>query len=152
MMTLPQSRAPGIPASTPEGVARIRAVEGSLKQCEQLPIVTHHLIHAGMYARTVTIPAGAWITGALIKRATILVVSGDVVVATGDESVRLIGYHVLPASAHRKQAFAANKDTDLTMIFPTRAEDIETAEAEFTDEVELLSSRRDQNVVHITGE
>lgn len=131
-------------------VDRIRNLEALCLEREQTPIVTHHLIHAGMYARTITIPAGIVLTGALIKRATILILNGDATMATGEDNVRLTGYHVLSAGAHRKQAFLAHADTQLTMLFPTAARDILTAEAEFTDEADRLISRHCENVVTIT--
>lgn len=133
-------------------VAKVRAFEALNLAREQTPITTYHLFHAGMYARTITIPEGVVLTGALIKRATVLIVSGDVTISTGDDAFRLTGYHVLPASAYRKQAFVAHTDTHLTMLFPTDIEDVRAAEEEFTDEPDLLFSRAGENVVNITGE
>lgn len=133
-------------------VAKIRAFERINADREQTAIATDHLFHAGLYARTITIPADVVLTGALIKRATVLILSGDATVSTGGESFRLTGYHVIPASAHRKQAFLAHADTHLTMLFATEAQDVPTAEAEFTDEADLLFSRHGENVVRITGE
>jgi hypothetical protein len=144
-----------IPAINTMSVAAVDAVRtlelANLKR-EQTPIVTYHLIHGGMYARTITIPAGVLLTGALIKKATTLVINGDVTVANGDDQARLTGYHVLPASKHRKQAWLAHADTQVTMLFPTAAQDILTVEDEFTDEAELLFSRHGANVINITGE
>jgi hypothetical protein len=137
---------------TPAAIGRIRAFEQINMQCEQVPITTFHLLHAGMYARTITIPAGVVLTGALIKRATVLIANGDTTVSTGDRSFLLTGHHVVPASANRKQAFVAHTDTQLTMLFPTAAKTVEEAEAEFTDEADLLFSRSGENVINITGE
>lgn len=117
-------------------------------QREQVQIATHHTIHAGMYARTITIPAGVRLTGALIKRATMLIVNGDVDTNVG----RVCGYHVIAASARRKQAFLAHSDTQITMIFPTNAKTAEEAEAEFTNEADMLFSRHGENFITITGE
>ena len=136
--------------TTALSLVRVQEFERQNLEREQVPITTHHLIHAGMYARSITIPAGVALTGALIKIATILVVSGDVTVATGEDSVRLVGTHVIPASAHRKQAFLAHEDTHLTMLFPTKARDTGSAEREFTDEFERLFSNQFQNVINIT--
>jgi hypothetical protein len=149
---IPATRAPSLPAMSGAAVDKIRALEQINLQQEQTPIVTHHLIHAGMYHRTIKIDAGVVLTGALIKRATTVTVSGDALVSTGDYAVRLVGYHVLPASAHRKQAFLANTETHITMCFPTKAKTVEEAEAEFTDEADLLFSRTGENVINITGE
>lgn len=141
-----------LPVMSREAVAKVRELERASLLHAQAPIVTHHLIHAGLYARTIMIPAGVMLTGALIKRATVLIVDGDATVATGGEPMRLTGHHVIPASAHRKQAFLAHADTHLTMIFPTKATSVEAAEEEFTDEADMLISRRGENIVVITGE
>lgn len=142
-----------LPAMADAAIERVRKIETEVLRHEQVEIVTRHVLHAGMYARTVTLPAGAVIAGAEVKRATILIVNGDVAVAIGeDKSIRLTGYHVLTGSARRKQAFVAFAETDLTMVFPTAAETVEQAEAEFTDEVDKLASRRGENIITITGE
>lgn len=135
-------------------IRQVELLEDRLLQMPQAPIGTAHLIHAGMYARTILIPAGVMLTGALIKRATVLIVSGDADIITNDGPGRLTGYHVVPASANRKQAFYARSDTHLTMIFPTEAKTLPDAENEFTDEAVLLMSRAnpDGDTVVITGE
>lgn len=134
-----------IPAMTSEAVDKVRGAEAKLMELPQIDIPTQHALHAGMYARTITIPAGAAITGALIKIPTILIIDGHCEVFTGSETVELNGYHVIQAEAHRKQVFLAYTDTHLTMLFPTRAETVEQAENEFTDEAALLWSRRLEN-------
>lgn len=146
---------PRIPAMTPAAIDKVRQLESLASAQTQVPIVTEHLIHGGMYARTICIPAGTMITGALVKLATLLIVQGDAVAYIGDdEPMRLQGYAVLPASAGRKQAFVAIEATHLTMVLPTQAKTVEEIEAEWTDEAALLISRRDAdtNRITITGE
>jgi hypothetical protein len=138
-----------------DAVARVAELEQRILALPQVEIHTQHILHAGMYSRTITIPAGVVLTGALIKRATLVIVSGDVLVSRGDaEGLRITGTEVLLASAGRKQAFVAYADTTVTMIFPTSAATVEEAEVEFTDDTELLFSRRDPNLntIIITGE
>jgi len=101
-----------------------------------------HSLHAGLYARTARIPAGVVVTGAEIKLATVLVLSGDATVYTGDGEIRLTGYHVIEASAGRKSAFLAHADTALTMLFASQARSVDEAEREFTNEFDALASRR----------
>lgn len=128
-------------------------LEARLRDMEQILIPTTHHFHAGLYARTIRIPKGVVITGALIKISTMLIVSGHASVFVGGDVIDLRGYNVLPASAGRKQVFLAHVDTDLTMIFPSRAATVDEAEAEFTDETDLLMSRDQQeNLIIITGE
>lgn len=142
-----------IAPATDQAIEGVRAVEEASMQLPQIEIVTHHVLHGGMYARTIRIPIGAIITGVLIKIPTMLILSGDVTIFS-DEKIRLTGYGVIPGSAHRKQIFIAHADTDLTMIFPSDAKTVEEAEAQFTDEVDLLVSRTsgDRDVIIITGE
>jgi len=100
------------------------------------------------------IPAGHMITGAVIKIATILIISGEIIAYVGDKSLHMSGYNVVPASAYRKQAFLAKTDTYMTMLFSTSAKMVEDAENEFTDETDTLISRKPNgtNKIIITGE
>lgn len=133
-------------------IARVEQLEQQLLLLPQIEIRTEHVIHAGLYARTVTIPAGVAITGALIKRATLLIVNGDVTVSGGAEPFRIQGYNTLPASAGRKTAWYAHTDTNLTMLFATNARTVAEAEREFTDDVDVLMSRTSPNDTLITEE
>lgn len=143
-----------LPEMTPRQLDTMHAYEAALLERPQADIPTAHLIHAGMYARTIMIPAGVEISGALMRIATVLVVSGHARVNTGNDVVTLKGYGVLPGSAGRKQAFLALEDTTLTMVFPTRSQAVAEAEAEFTDQHELLLSRTQPHLqtITITGE
>lgn len=151
-LTLPTT---AIAPMSADAIARVAAFERTRLELPQIPIRTHHVLHAGMYARTVMIPAGVVLTGALIKIPTVLVIAGDCIVSRGDdEGLRITGTAVLPASAGRKQVFATYADTTVTMSFPTSAASVEEAEAEFTDEAGMLFSRHDPdlNTIVITGE
>lgn len=134
--------APEIQSMSLEAINRVRDMEAITREMPQVPIETLHSIHAGVYTRTVTIPAGVLITGVLIRIPTTLIVQGDTTVFLGDGTTRLQGYHVLHAAANRKQAFFAHEDTNLTMIFQTSATTVEEAEEEFTEEAHTLITRR----------
>lgn len=142
----------GLPSMSQHDVERVSQLEDFLRQLDQVAIATAHHFHAGLYARTIRIPAKVVITGALIKIPTLLTLSGHATVLIGDESIDLQGYHVLPAQAGRKQVFLAHSDTDLTMIFATKATTVEEAEAEFTDETDLLLSRKQASNLTIKGD
>ena len=120
----------------------------------QLEVKTEHVIHGGMYSRTIKLDAGVVLVGALIKVSTMLVVSGKTAVFTGANWIELEGQHVIPARAGRKQIFVTRAETSITMTFRTDAKTVEQAEQEFTDEAELLMSRQDSDgdTVTITGE
>lgn len=143
-----------IPAMTDRAIDMVRELERLVVTMPQTEVETHHVIHGGMYARTILVPANAVLTGALINVPTMLIINGSVRVTIGDEAVDLHGHHVLAASAKRKQAFLAIEDTWLTMLFATDAQSVAKAEQEFTDDADLLMSRRPaaKNITIITGE
>ena len=132
-----------IDTMSPEAIDRVTRLEAEVLKLPQVSIPTSHVFHAGMYARTLTVPAGVVLTGALMKIPTLLILDGDALVTTDQGTVRMTGHHVLSGAAGRKQACLAITDTHATMIFPTSAKTIEEAEAEFTDETDKLFSRRD---------
>ncbi|SDH23315.1 hypothetical protein [Propionivibrio dicarboxylicus] len=142
-----------MPASTERGLATIREIERVVLEAPQIEIATHHVLHAGVYSRTICIPADVVLTGALIKVPTTLTVCGFATVLVGDgEEVLVSGYHVMPSAAGRKVGYIAHADTWVTMAFKTDAQTIEAAENEFTDEADRLFSRCWPNVVVITGD
>ena len=144
------SATPSLPTMTSRDVEKVQGLEAHLIGIEQVAIQTRHHFHAGLYARTIRIPAGVMITGALIKIPTLLIVSGHVTVFIGGKSIELHGYHIVPGQAGRKQVFLAHADTDLTMTFATQAKTVEEAESEFTDQPTALMSRQQSNDLIIT--
>lgn len=131
-----------LPEMTGEAIDKARETEARMLGMPQIELPVSHSLHAGMYHRTITIPAGVAITGALIRVPTLLIVDGDCEVFTGAEVATLEGHHVMQCQPHRKQVFMAHADTHLTMIFPTQAATVEEAEHEFTDEAARLQSRQ----------
>ena len=132
----------GVPPTPPEIIEWVKEVEGRAREFEQLRIRTEHVLHAGMYARTVHLPPMAMFTNVLIKIPTIMVVLGYCYILAGDKWTRLNGFSVIPASANRKQIVITKEPTAVTMLFPTNATTIEEAEMEFTDETGDLLSRK----------
>lgn len=156
-----------IPAMSDASIAKVRRLTDlSLKHLPQIPFKTEHRLHAGIYTRTVTIPAlppGAKAiaaTGVLIKRPTILItccLDGEVIVYMGEgvDPVRVShGQRVFLGSAGRKQAFLSNCEYTMTMCFATDAKTVAEAEAQFTDEVDLLCplSETERHDIIVTGE
>lgn len=150
-IAIPEAR---ITAMSEYAIDNVRRLEDVTVTMPQEDITTWHILHGDMYARTIKIPAGTLLTGALIKVPTLLIVNGDVTVYANETEMRIVGHRILPASGNRKQAFIAHQDTDLTMIFTSMAGSIEEAEEEFTDEADRLMSRSEGaiNFVTITGE
>ena len=139
-----------IPAMSQQAIDKVRELEAALLTMPQIAMATEHVLHGGLYSRTICVPAGAVLTGAFIQVPTLLIVNGDATVNTGEGGHRLTGHHVLAASARRRQAFLAHADTYLTMVFATQAKTVAEAEDEFTNEAHLLISRNPEAVNHIT--
>lgn len=141
---------PALVAPDSQTLRFLRSVDETLLALPKADITIDHLIHGGMYARTARVPADTLVSGVLLRRATVLVLHGDVTVFTGTESVRLTGFHVLPGSAGRKQLFRTHAETHMTMALPSAAQSVGEAEHDFTDEPELLMWTPGR--VTITGE
>lgn len=132
--------------------AQIGAVchlEAEVLKHEQADMPTHHVLHGGIYSRTICMKADSVMVGALIKIPTTVTIAGDTTVYIGESSLRITGYEVFAAAAGRKQAFIAHADTYITMSFKTNAQTVEEAEQEFTDDYERLMSRQGENIVVI---
>ena len=139
---------------SPEKLNKLALVQDGLLTFEQIPIATEHLVHGGMYVRTIRLQPGTVMIGSLIKLATVLIVNGATSVLIGDDRVELEGYNVIPGCAGRKQLFLTRGEVEMTMIFPTKAKTVEEAEDEVFAEADLLMSRRDSSndTITITGE
>ena len=140
-------------APTEEILERLFSIQDIMLKLPQVPIHTEHLIHAGMYSRTIRMEPGTVMIGSLINRATVLIVQGSATMLAGDERVELEGYNVLAGCPGRKQLFATRGNVEMTMIFPTQAKTVEEAEMEVFSEFDMLMSRRDGSgdTVNITG-
>jgi hypothetical protein len=142
-----------VPANSPEMLQVLNDVQDVLMAAPQIPLLTEHVIHGGMYARTVRLDPGTIISGAQVKVPTMLIVQGHARVFVRDDWQEIAGFNVIAASAGRKQLFVALSPVVITMVFKTAARTVEEAEAEFTDESDLLLSRRKGlDLTVITGE
>lgn len=146
---------PALPATSPEVLEKVKRARERCFGRDQMKIHTDHVLHAGMYARTITMPPNTALVGTLIKIPTLVITVGTAFVLVGEEWIEIKGVRVLPAAANRMQVFTTVRSPlVITMIFPTSAKTVEDAEAEFTDEIDLLLSRKqvDTNSVRVTGE
>jgi hypothetical protein len=140
------------PAMSEADIAKVQRLYEASVSLEQAPHELSHLIHAGMYARTMILRAGNFLVGALVQVKTIVIFFGDAMVFTGNSTVRLQGYHVIAAEAMRQQVFIANTDCHITAIFATDAQTVKDAEDEATSEPHLLLSRREGSTATLKGE
>lgn len=140
-----------VSASMLEALGLAERIVGAAPQAE---ITTQHTLHAGMYARTMKLPAGHILVGALVQVETIVIFDGDADVLVGDSTIRLTGNHVIAASAMRKQIYQAHSDCYITAIFATAAKTVSEAEEQATKEHARLASGRvgNKNFTLQTGE
>jgi len=131
-----------IPGGMPDPARVCELEDAVLLGLPQVSIETTHVVHGGMCARTIFIPAGTVLTGALTNCDNVCVVCGDITVTTDDGPQRLTGYHVLPAQAGAKRIGLTHSDTWWTTVWPTALADIEAIEDEFTSESQRLATRR----------
>lgn len=131
-----------LPMMSSVAVQQVRDFETRLLEKPQIDLKMRHVIHAGIYSRSLFMPAGLFMTGALVKIPTLLTIWGDVMVWIGHESLRYTGHAMLQAAAGRKQMFRTFADTHITMAFATKAMTEAEAEQEFTTEYNRLASRR----------
>lgn len=119
----------------------IRAMEAEILKAPQVDVSTTHLIHAGMYARTVKILAGTLVTGVPMNDDHVCIISGDITVTAGDDVIRFTGYNVIPASRGLKRIVYAHQETSWTAIFKSGATTVDDAEIEMSSEYNKLQSR-----------
>lgn len=117
-----------------------------LEKCPQPKVRTEHHLHAGVYSRTIYIPAGCVAVGLTIKLATQLICAGHFRLTDGSSTQEFKGYHVLDGLPGRRAAAYAIKDSAFTMLFATEAKTVEEAENEFTDEPERLLTRKEKRL------
>lgn len=119
----------------------------------QTAVLTDHVLHGGVYYRTLFVPAGVFLTGSTIRVHTTLMIHGKCVFYTDGPPLAIAGSAVVPAFAGRRQAVYAEEDTIITMSFATDATTVEQAEEEFTPDAHRLGSRAhpECNTYLVTG-
>lgn len=123
-----------VPACTSDMLKATQALQDFLMQLPQVYLEPEEVLHAGLYVRTVRVPKGVILTGALIKIPTVLIVTGKMVMTVGDKVEVVEGYKVFQGSAGRKTVFESLEDSVITMCFATDAPDFKSALAEVVDE------------------
>jgi hypothetical protein len=121
--------------------AHVERLERMALGMPQVGIPTEHVISGGMYARTITIPAGTVLTGAAHKTDHLCVCMGDIEVLTDDGPKRLTGLHVLATKAGVKRAGYTHGPTRWTTICRTDCTDVQGAEDELVERPETLQTR-----------
>jgi hypothetical protein len=137
-----------------EMVSKLDQTDAIIRECPQVEVITEHVIHGGMYARTIRRAPGIVAVGSLILKSTLLIISGDCTLIQGDgDARRFTGYNVFAGLAGRKSCSMTHGPVEMTMIFATQAETVEEAEEQLFGEVDRLMSRQDgsKDLITITG-
>ena len=150
-VTQPQA---SFPAMSADVLKQVAGFGDALAPYAESTADTDHVLHAGTYARTLKLPAGMVLVGALVKVDTVVVFHGKARVFVGDEWLLLDGYHVIPAGAMRSQVFVSITDCYITAIFATVAKTVAEAEEQATGNPDGLLSRApgSRNSIFNSGE
>lgn len=123
-----------VPACTSDMLKATQALQDILLQYPQIYLEPEEILHAGCYVRTIRVPKGTLLTGALIKIPTVLIVSGAMRMTVGNRIKVVEGYKVFEGAKGRKTIFEALEDSVITMCFATNAPDFKSALSEVVDE------------------
>ena len=111
---------------------RIFALEAEMKKLPQLDIPVKHYFSHGIYAREITVPAGALITGVIHKQPQVNILSyGAMVVTIGEDVKEVQASHTVVSPPGVKRAALAITDCVWTTIVHTFLTDIAQIEKEF---------------------
>lgn len=106
----------------------ILAYEQRLLEFPQIKLEPKHYIGGGMYARELFMPKGSSCTGKIHIKEHIVVLCGDVSVATDDGVTRYTGYCTFVGSPGSKRALFMHEDTVWTAIHTTDKLTVEDCE------------------------
>jgi len=106
----------------------IYEMENSILALPQVKAVPKHYIGGGMYARELFMPEGSVFTGKIHVKEHIVILCGDVTVATDEEVVRYTGYCTFVGKPGSKRALYMHADTVWTAIHTTDKITVEECE------------------------
>jgi len=114
--------------------AKVDALEASILGLPQIDIQIRHYFAPGLYAREVSIPAGALLIGAIHKTENLICVSkGSLQVVTEDGTTTVTAPAMLTCPAGRKNAVHALEDSVWTNFHPTNETDLDKLAEIFTE-------------------
>ena len=112
--------------------SQIFAIEAEMKKLPQLDIPVRHYFSLGLYAREITVPATALITGVIHKYPQINILSKGTIRVSIDEEIREISApHTVVSAAGIKRIAYAVTEVVWTTIVHTFKTDVDEIEKEF---------------------
>jgi hypothetical protein len=106
----------------------IYAMEETILTFPQVKVEPRHYIGGGMYARELFMPKGSTFTGKIHIKEHIVILCGDVTVATDEDVVRYTGYCTFVGKPGSKRALYMHEDTVWTAIHTTDSMTVEQCE------------------------
>jgi len=117
---------------------RIFAIEAEMKKLPQIEIPVRHFFSHGMYAREITVPEGALITGVIHKYPQINILSKGIIRVSLDEGIREIqaSHTVVSPPGVKRIAFSVTEVVWTTIVhtFLTDIEEIEKTFFAYSEE------------------
>jgi hypothetical protein len=129
-------------------IAKVDNYEKILSQFPQVDLNTTHALAGEVYSRTIFIPAGTTLTGAIHNKNHINIMCGDITVSTDTGMKRLRGYNVFPTKAGMKRVGYAHADTYWTTVLQTKETELSKIEEDATPEYAKLQT----NTLGLTSE
>jgi hypothetical protein len=129
-------------------IEKVKVYEELLTQLPQVDLNTTHALAGEVYSRTIFIPAGVTLTGAIHNKNHINIMCGDITVSTDTGMKRLRGYNVFPTKAGMKRVGYAHADTYWTTVLQTKETELSKIEEDVTPEYAELQT----NTLGITSE
>ena len=112
--------------------SQIFALEAEMKKLPQIDIPVKHYFSDGMYAREITVPQGAIITGVIHKYPQINILSkGRIIVNVGEELKEIEASFTVASPAGIKRAAIAVTECIWTTIVHTYLTDVDQIEKKF---------------------
>jgi hypothetical protein len=117
------------------GPLSVDRLEAAMFEHAQLEIVPVHHFAEGVYAREITIPAGALVTGKIHRTRHLNIISaGRISVWTGGEPVReIVAPFAFLAEPGTRRVGYAHEDTVWTTVHGTHETDLEKLEAQLIE-------------------
>lgn len=118
---------------------KLMELESAMRQQEQIEIPTRHVFADGLYAREITIPKGALLTGKIHKHPHLNIISkGDISVLTEEGVKRIRAPFTMVSPAGIKRAGYAHEETVWTTIHASTETDLERLEDQLIAEDYLV--------------
>lgn len=132
---------------------KIAAIEEELRKLPQVELPLRHFFSNGVYARELSIPKGAMLTGRIHRFENMSIITrGEVTVLSIDGLVHLKAGDIMVARAGVKRLIYAHEDTLWTTVHATQERNVEKLWDELTADSYEEMGLLDHNVIEMLEE